>query len=70
MIAIGTKSGLLLLTPKQAAEALSISPRKLWSMTANGEIAHLKIGRLTRYSIDDLKAFIDSQRAAHAKAGI
>lgn len=27
----------LLLTPKQAADALAISPRKLWAMTASGE---------------------------------
>ena len=49
---------ILLLTPKQAAAALSISPRKLWSMTANGEIPYLKIGRLTRYSIDDMQTYI------------
>ena len=53
---------LLLLTPKQAASALAISPRKLWGMTASGEIPHLKIGRLTRYPVADLQAYIDSQR--------
>ena len=62
MISIGTKSGLLLLTPKQAAEMLSISPRKLWSMMASGEIPHLKIGRLTRYDLLDLRAYIDQQK--------
>ena len=34
MIAIETKSGQLLQCPKHAATALSISPRKLWSLTA------------------------------------
>ena len=62
MIAIGTKSGQLLLTPKQACDALQISARKLWGMTASGEIVSLKIGRLVRYPIDDLKRWIDSQK--------
>ncbi|HJN09778.1 MAG: helix-turn-helix domain-containing protein [Pirellulaceae bacterium] len=48
----------LLLTPKQAAEALSISPRKLWAMTASGEIPHLRIGRCVRYPVDDLQGWI------------
>ena len=52
----------LLLTPKQAAEALAISPRKLWGMTASGELAHLRIGRAVRYPIDDLLAYIDAQK--------
>ena len=52
----------LLLTPKQAASALAISPRKLWSMTASGELAHLRIGRSVRYPIDDLRTYIDENR--------
>ncbi len=52
----------LLLTPKQAASALAISPRKLWGMTASGELAHLRIGRAVRYPIDDLLAYIDAQK--------
>jgi len=59
---VGTKPGLLLLTPKQAAEALSISPRKLWSLTASHEISHVKIGRCVRYDIRDLEAAIDRMK--------
>ena len=58
---IGTKAGLLL-TPKQAVEALAISPRKLWAMTASGEISHLRIGRSVRYPIDDLRQMIEDQK--------
>ncbi len=58
---------ILLLTAKQAAETLSISPRKLWSMTAGGEIPYLKIGRLTRYSIDDLRTYITDQKQGGAQ---
>ncbi len=48
----------LLLTPPQAAKALAISERKLWSMTAAGEIPSLKMGRSVRYSVDDLRRWI------------
>jgi excisionase family DNA binding protein len=62
MFPLGTKSGLLLVTPKEAAAILSISPRKLWSLTASGEIPHLKIGRSVRYPIEDLKDWISSKK--------
>lgn len=52
----------LLLTAKQAAKALAISPRKLWSMTASGEIPHLRIGRSVRYPVDGLQAFINARK--------
>ena len=52
----------LLLTPQEAAEALAISPRKLWSMTASGEIPSVRIGRSVRIDIRDLIAFIDQQK--------
>ena len=51
----------LLLTPKQAAEALAISPRKLWAMTASSEICHVRIGRCVRYPVDELQRWIDDQ---------
>ena len=49
----------LLLTPLQAAECLSVSSRKLWSMTAAREIPHIRLGRCVRYPIDDLKRWIE-----------
>jgi len=52
----------LLLTPEQAAVALAISPRKLWSSTTSGEIPHIRIGRCVRYPLDDLKRWIDDQK--------
>ena len=61
-VPIGTKSRLLLLTAAQAAEALAISPRKLWGMTASGEIPHVKLGRCVRYPVDDLERWIDQQK--------
>ncbi len=52
----------LLLTPKQAAEALAISPRKLWGLTASGEIPHIRCGRCVRYPVDDLRRWIDNRK--------
>ena len=52
----------LLLTPKQAAKALAISPRKLWGMTASGEIPHVKFGRCVRYPIDELQGWIADRK--------
>ena len=52
----------LLLTPQQAAEALAISPRKLWSMTASGDVPHIRLGRSVRYPVADLEKWIEEQR--------
>ena len=51
-----------LLTPKETAAMLAISERKLWSMTNTQEIPSIRIGRLVRYSIDDLQRWIESKR--------
>ena len=53
------QAGSQLLTPKQAAARLAISPRKLWSLTASGDVACVRISRCVRYSVDDLAAFIE-----------
>ena len=52
----------LLLTPALAAEALAISQRKLWGMTASGEIPHVRLGRCVRYPLDELQRWIDEQQ--------
>ena len=48
----------LLLTPQQAAEALGISPRKLWSMSAANEVPHVRFGRSVRYPVASLQKMI------------
>ena len=52
----------LLLTSRQAAEALQISERKLWSMKASGEIPHIRLGRSVRYPVSDLQRWIDERK--------
>jgi excisionase family DNA binding protein len=53
----------VLLTPKQAAHSLAISPRTLWAMTASGTIPSIRIGRLIRYRVESLKAWLIAQES-------
>jgi predicted DNA-binding transcriptional regulator AlpA len=51
-----------LLNCRDAARALAISERNLWSRTQTGEIPHVRIGRSVRYCVRDLEAWIDAQK--------
>ena len=48
----------LLLTEEQAAELLSLSPRKVWELAAAGAIPFVKIGSLKRYRRADLEEWV------------
>lgn len=45
-----------------AAAMLGISPRTLWELRRQGEIPHLKLGRLVRFAVDDLHRYIMRKR--------
>jgi len=49
-----------LLKPVEAAKLLSISPRTLWTLTDNGEIPSVRVGRQVRYDLLDLQNYIES----------
>jgi excisionase family DNA binding protein len=51
----------LALRPKEAAKALAISERLLWSKTNCGEIPHVRIGRAVIYPVDSLRAWLAKQ---------
>lgn len=53
----------LLLTPREAAKALAICEKTLWSLTKRGELPAVRLGRSVRYAISDLEAFIARRRA-------
>ena len=53
--------GKLLLSPREAARALSISERTLWSLTDRGEIPCIHIGSAKRYPVHELERFIASR---------
>lgn len=51
-----------LLTAKEAARKLHISPRKLWDMVAANEVPHIRIGtRSVRFSPAALDQWIAEQ---------
>lgn len=54
----------LLVSPRDAARMLAVSPRKLWAMTfeETPALPHVRCGRLVRYSPDDLRQWIEAQR--------
>lgn len=52
----------LAMRPKEAAKALGIGERLLWSMTNRGEIPHLKLGKAVLYPVLELQRWL-SERA-------
>jgi excisionase family DNA binding protein len=59
----------LLLTARQAAEALAISPRTLWELTARGDLPAMRLPgrgkpRALRYAVEDLQLWIQSTKDA------
>lgn len=54
----------LLVTAREAAQMLAVSPRKLWAMTFEEMpgLPYVRCGRLVRYSPNDLHKWIDAQR--------
>jgi hypothetical protein len=57
----------LLIPPKDAAAALSLSRRTLWALTApRGSIPVVRIGRAVRYDLDALRVWITAQQRTPA----
>ncbi len=52
----------LLLTVREAAQALAISERSLWGLTHRGAIPCVRLGRAVRYDLADLQSFIVKQK--------
>ncbi len=52
----------LLLSPKEAAQALAVSERTLWQMTKDGVIESIRMGtRSVRYPVAGLERWIADQ---------
>lgn len=57
----------LLLTARQAAEALAVSERTLWGLTVpRGELPAVHIGRAVRYAVADIEAWIEAKKSTIA----
>ena len=57
----------LSLRPREAAAALGISERLLWSLTASGQIPHLKVGRAKLYPVNVLTDWLTRQAEGKVK---
>ena len=60
----------LLLTPREAAKALSVCERTLFGLTKEGELPTVRIGRAVRYDLADLRAWIEKAKKSETKAEI
>jgi len=59
----------LLLTTREAAKAIQICEKTLWSLTdPRGPIRCVRIGRAVRYDPADLSAWIESAKSASPQA--
>ena len=58
----------LLLRSRDAAAYLAISERKLWELAAGNEIPVVRCGRLVRYCVMDLQAWIARHREGGRRA--
>jgi excisionase family DNA binding protein len=52
-----------LLTARDAAKALAVCQKTLWSLTEAGEIPAVRIGRGVRYDPHDLFRWIDARKS-------
>ncbi len=58
------ENGSRLLTEREAAEYLGVSPRTLWGLRNEGQVRCVKIRRLVKYEVAELERFIESCREA------
>jgi len=52
-----------LLSRREASQYLAISPRKLDSLVADGDLPRVKIGSCVRFERADLEAYVAAQKA-------
>ncbi|MCP3913992.1 MAG: helix-turn-helix domain-containing protein [bacterium] len=51
-----------LLKPDAVADLLGISPRKLWTITNQGDLPCIRIGRCLRYDEQDVAEWIERKK--------
>jgi predicted DNA-binding transcriptional regulator AlpA len=59
----------LALRPREAAAALGISERKLWSLTQAGDVPHVKLDRVTLYPVAALEDWLARCADTHKEVG-
>ncbi|MBU4175178.1 MAG: helix-turn-helix domain-containing protein [Actinobacteria bacterium] len=58
-----------LLSPKEVADILSVTPGAVRNWVRNGQLRAYKAGRLIRVRPEDVEAFLDSNRSAQISPG-
>ena len=53
--------GRLALRPREAAKALGIGTRLLWSLTSQGRIPHVRLGKRVVYPVGVLEEYVRQQ---------
>jgi excisionase family DNA binding protein len=56
----------LLLSCREAADALRISERTLYDLTARGKLHAVRIGKRKNYLLADIEAFVKQNEVRHA----
>jgi len=51
----------LVVSAREAANLLGVSPRTIWSLTASGELPHARIGRRVVYPVAELEQWLESR---------
>jgi len=59
----------LSLRPREAARALGMSARTLWSLTASNQIPHIRLSRMVLYPTAELTRWLSDRAAAQAEGG-
>jgi excisionase family DNA binding protein len=59
--------GRLALRPQEAAKALGIGTRLLWSLTNQGLVPHVRCGKAILYPVEQLREWLAAQSKGGAK---
>lgn len=51
----------LAMRPREAAKAIGVSERTLWTWTHNNEIPHIRMGKAILYPINGLRKWLESK---------
>lgn len=55
--------------PKDAARALGLSERTLWTLTQRGELPHVRVGGCVLYPVDALRDHLQAMTVGGVQAG-
>lgn len=58
----------LSLRPREAARALGVSERTLWTLTHRGEVPHVRVGRAVLYPLESLRKWLEARANGRREA--